>query len=160
MTDTSPQNSPLIHLTTPPPAPPAATAAKPAPSAAQWADMSPEQRFEHQQREGDRALGTYRAPERQPGVKVDDSTYDRMTHQEKIAYASSFNQPGQKPDGSPADPAAPPAVDPNAKLIKVGEAEFPEAEVKAALAEKTARDANLASLPAKPPTTSSTFPPI
>lgn len=84
-------------------------------------------------------------------MKVDDATYDRMTHQEKIEYAASFNQPGQKPDGSPADPAAaPPAADPNAKLIKVGEAEFPEAEVLAALAEKTAHDANLASLPAKP----------
>jgi hypothetical protein len=147
--------SPLIHLTTPPPAPkPAAAAPKAAPSAREYADLSPQQRFENQQLEGDRVLGTYRGPERVRGVKVDDATYNKMTHDEKIAYAAEFNRPAPtNADGSPADPAdpaAPPAPDPNGPRIKVGDAEFAEAEVLAALADKAAKDANLLSLPAKP----------
>jgi hypothetical protein len=151
-TPTDAATSPLIHLTTPPPAPkPAAAAPKAAPSARELADMSPQQRFEHQQQEGDRVTGTYRGPERAPGVKVDEATYNRMTHGEKVAYAQEFQpKPSADPNAPPADPAAPPVADPNAARVKIGETELTEAEWVSAAAEKAAKDANLLSLPVKP----------
>jgi hypothetical protein len=158
-TPTDAATSPLIHLTTPPPAPkPAAPAPKSAaaapkaqPSAAEWQNLSPQQRAEHQRSEIDALYGTFRGPERAPGVKVDQATYDKMTHDEKIAYAAEFNRPAPtNADGSPADPAALPVADPNAARVKIGETELTEAEWLRAASETAAKDANLLSLPAKP----------
>jgi len=74
-----------------------------------------------------------------------------MTFSERVAYAASFqDKPAINPDGSPADPAAPPVANPNAERIKVGEAEFTNEEILAALSEKASRDSNLLSVPAKP----------
>ena len=149
-TPTDKTTSPLIHLTEPAPAPkPAAAAPKAQPSAAEWQNLSPQQRAEHLRSEIDAVHGTWR-PERAPGVKVDDATYNRMTHGEKVAYAQEFQpKPGADPN-APADPAAPPVADPNAARVKIGETELTEAEWVSAAAEKAAKDANLLSLPAKP----------
>jgi hypothetical protein len=143
--------SPLIHLTEPAPASkPAAAVPKAAPSARELADMTPQARFEHQQQEGDRVLGTSR-PAFKPGTeKISAEDYERLTYSERIAYAAAHNRPAEtNPDGS-ADPAAPPVAELTGPRIKVGDAEFAEAEVLAALADIAARDANLLSLPAKP----------
>lgn len=141
--------SPLIHLTEPAPAPkPAAAAPKAAPSAREYADMSPQQRFEHQQQEGDRVTGTHRGPERAPGVRVDEATWDRMTYPEKIQYAEQFNRPAAtNADGSPADPAAPPVADPSSASIKISGVEKPEAEWLRAMSDMAARDVVRTALP-------------
>ena len=113
--------------------------------------MSPQQRFEQQQADTDRITGTVRpAPRFTPGVKVDEATYEKMTFSEKIEYAESFQaKAATNPDGSPAEPAAA-ADDLNGPRVKVGDAEFTEKEIRDALADKAAREANKASLPAKP----------
>jgi hypothetical protein len=153
-TPTTADTSPLVNLTNTAPKAAAAAAAPPAktqPSAAAWADMSPDDRAGFQRREIDAANNTYRPPDRKPGEKVDAETYEKMTFSERVAYAASFqDKPAANPDGSPADPAAPPVADPNAERIKVGEAEFTKDEILAALSDKATRDANLLSVPAKP----------
>src|ERR1035437_483780 len=114
-TPTDAKTSPLVHLVDPAPAPKSAAAApKAQPSAAEWQNLSPQQRAEHQRSEIDALYGTWR-PERAPGVKVDDATYNRMTHGEKVAYAQEFHpKPGADPNAPPADPAAPPVPAQNA----------------------------------------------
>jgi hypothetical protein len=144
--------SPLIHLTTPPSAPkPAAAVPKAQPSAAEWQNLSPQQRAEHQRSEIDALHGTYRGPERKPGEKISAEDYESLTYPERIAYAATHNRPAAtNADGSPADPAAPPAPDPNAARVKIKDVDLTEAEWIAAAADKAAQDANLLSLPAKP----------
>jgi hypothetical protein len=119
-------------------------------TAREFADMSPQQRFEDQQRRTDEITGTYRAPERKPGVRVDQATYDKFTNRQKVEYAQEFQpKPGSDPN-APADPAAPPAPDPNAERFKIGDVEATETEWRDALSFKAAEDAKRLSLPQTP----------
>lgn len=134
---------------TAPAAAPAAPAPQPEPKAAPKSDwtMTPQQRFEQQQRDVDNLYGAS-WPGIRPGEKVDDATYAKMTYAERVAYAEQFEwQPG---DRQPADPAAPPTIDPSAERVKIGEVDATEAEWRDALAFKAAEDAKRLSLPATP----------
>jgi hypothetical protein len=140
--------SPALSVAMPqaPPAPAAQPAPKAAPSAVDWANMTPQQRFESQQRDVDALNGTVR-PGFTPGTKVDDATYAKMTHSEKVAYAESFQQNPNVPPNAEPRPATEPPADPNTQRIKIGDTELTVDEWRAAAIDKAARDVVRAALP-------------
>jgi hypothetical protein len=144
-------NERMTDTPTAPAVSPSPPASPTAPSAAQWHDLSPQQRFEHQQTEVDRQNGTTR-PGLKPGEKVDAATYDRMTYAERVEYAQRAQQQASAANPNPnSDPAAPPApADPASRTVQVGDLSLTEAEILAAVQSKAERDVLIASVPETP----------
>jgi hypothetical protein len=136
----------LATAATSPPAPPAAAppqpaaAPKPITPAAEWADLSPNERSRRNQVDGDRLT---RAGDPATTIQV------RGDRGEVIFKDRATGQ--VLDDGGAVDPNAPP-IDPatTGEKFKVGQFEVTEAEIGELMAEKAARDLRTATIPPTP----------